>query len=259
MRAGMVNSFTRIPSDDQRLGATRRLARTLPKISPGTMDLASPVIDRVAFHVDRLRVGGVILTLSGLAILFAYTVIAHPASGAGSMDLIARLLTAVGAIALTSTATVLCISHLFRRGPVVTIDERGVQDRRIGGYILPWHHIQDVRFLDDAGGRIGIDVDATTVLPDRRTPLRALLRIRPSNPMPVIDTFFLRSICGNRMLDFLIPMTAFAHIDLVETPVSPEALRMDARIARQHEHRIFAFATVAILLPALASGYLVVT
>jgi hypothetical protein len=254
----MVNGFTRNPSDDRHSGAIRHTASTLPGSSiPGTMNLASPVIDRVAFHVDRLRVSGAILTLSGLAALFAYAVVANPASGAGSMDLIARLLTTVGAIALISTALVLCISHLFRRGPIVTIDERGVQDRRIGGYILPWQHIQDVRFLDDTGGRIGIDVDATTVLPARRAPLRALLRLRPSNPMPVIDTFFLRSICGNRMLDFLIPMTAFADIDLVETPVSPEAMRMDARIARQHEHRIAAFATVAILLPALASGYLV--
>lgn len=221
------------------------------------MNLAYPVIDRVAFHVDRLRVSGAVLTLSGLAALFAYTVVAHPVSGNGSMDLIARLLTTVGAIALISTAFVLCVSHLFRRGPVVTIDERGVQDRRIGGYILPWHLIQDIRFLDDAGGRIGIDVDATTVLPARRPLLPALLHRRTGNPMPIIDTFFLRSICGNRMLDFLIPLTAFADIDLVETPVSPEALRQDAQIARRHDYRIAAFATIAVLLPALASGYLV--
>ncbi len=223
------------------------------------MDPIGPVIDRVTFHVDRLRVGGAILALSGLAALFAYAVATHPATGIGLMDLIARALTMVGAIALMSTATVLCFSHLFRRGPVVTIDERGVQDRRIGGYILPWNHIQDVRFLDDTGGRIGIDVNATTVLPAEHSPLRRLLPIWPNNPMPVIDTFFLRSICGNRMLDFLIPVTAFADIDLVATPVSPESLRQDARTARLHEYRIAAFATVAILLPTLASGYLIVT
>lgn len=253
----MVNNFTRIPSDDHHPGATRRSAGRLPSTTPEFMDLTSPVIDRVAFHVDRLRVSSVIFALAGLAALFSYAVVAHPPSDAGSMDMIARALTTVGAIALISTAIVLCVSHLFQRGPVVTIDERGVQDRRIGGYILPWHHIQDIRFLDDTGGRIGIDVNATTVLPARRAPLQAFLRIRPSNPMPIIDTFFLRSICGNRMLDFLIPITAFTHIDFVETPVSPEALRMDARIARQHDHRIAAFATIAILLPALASGYLI--
>lgn len=255
----MVNNFTRIPSDDHHPGAARQLDGRLPSTTPGSMNLTSPVIDRVAFHVDRLRVSGVVLALFGLAALFAYAVVAHPASGGGSMHLIARALTTVGAITLMATAIVLCASHLFQRGPVVTIDERGVQDRRIGGYILPWHHIQDIRFLDDTGGRIGIDVDATTVLPARHAPLRALLRIRPNNPMPVIDTFFLQSICGNRMLDFLIPMTAFAHIDFVETPVSPEALRMDARIARQHDHRIAAFATIAVLLPVLASGYLIGT
>lgn len=223
------------------------------------MDPIGPVIDRVTFHVDRLRVSGAVLSLFGLAALFAYAVVMHPVAEIGSMGLIARAVTMTGAVALMSTATILCFSHLFRRGPVVTIDERGVQDRRIGGYILPWHHIQDVRFLDDTGGRIGIDVNATTVLPVKRSPLRVLLPMWSKNPMPIIDTFFLRSICGNRMLDFLIPVTAFADIDLVETPVSPEALRQDARTARLHEYRIGAFATVAILLPTLASGYLIAT
>jgi len=223
---------------------------------PGTMDPIGPVIDRVTFHVDRLRVMGAILTLAGLAALFVFTVATPAASATGPMDMIARTLSTAGAISLVSTAIVLCFSHLFRRGPVVTIDERGVQDRRIGRFILPWHHIQDVRFLDDTGGRIGIEINATTVLPVKRTPLQILFPARSDHPMPVIDTFFLRSICGNRMLDFLIPVTAFAHVDLVETPVSPEALRQDARIARLHDVRIAAFATVAVLLPALASGYL---
>lgn len=223
------------------------------------MDPLGPVIDRVTFHVDRLRVCSVILALSGLAALFAYAVVAHPAASAGSIDLIAQALTVVGAIALMATAAVLCFSHLFRRGPVVTIDERGVQDRRIGGYILPWHHIRDVRFLDDTGGRIGIDVNATTALPATHRPFRKVLPIWPNNPMPVIDTFFLRSICGNRMLDFLIPVTAFADIDLVETPISPEAQRRDARSARLHEYRIAVFGTVAVLLPAIASAYLIAT
>ncbi len=220
------------------------------------MDPIGPVIDRVTFHIDRLRVIGAILGLSGLAALFVFTVATPAGSAAGPADAIARALTTTGAIALVSTAIVLCFSHLFRRGPVVTIDERGVQDRRIGGFILPWHHIQDVRFLDDTGGRIGIEVNATTVLPVKRSPFQVLLPAKSNHPMPIIDTFFLRSVCGNRMLDFLIPATAFAHVDLVETPVSPEALRQDARIARLHGYRIAAFAAIAILLPTLASGYL---
>ncbi len=220
------------------------------------MDPIGPVIDRVTFHIDRLRVVGAILALSGLAAIFVFTVATPAGAAAGPMDAIARALSTAGAIALVSTAIVLCFSHLFRRGPVVTIDERGVQDRRIGGFIVPWQYIQDVRFLDDTGGRIGIEVNATTVLPIKRSPLHVLLPAKSNHPMPVIDTFFLRSICGDRMLDFLIPVTAFAHVDLVGTPVSPEALRQDARIARLHEVRIGAFATVAILLPTLASGYL---
>lgn len=223
------------------------------------MDPIGPVIDRVTFHIDRLRVIGAILALSGLAAIFVFTIATPAGATAGPMHAIARTLSTAGAIALVSTAIVLCFSHLFRRGPVVTIDERGVQDRRIGGFILPWQHIQDVRFLDDTGGRIGIEVNATTVLPIKRSPLQILLPPRSNHPMPVIDTFFLRSICGDRMLDFLIPMTAFAHVDLVETPVSPEALRQDARIARLHEARIAAFATLAVLLPTLASGYLLAT
>ncbi len=255
----MVNNFTRNPSDDRYPGATRRHTATLPRsITPGAMDLATPLIDRVAFHIDRLRVIGTVTGLFGLAALFAYSVVAHPASGTGSIELIARLLTGTGVIVLISTATVVGIRNLFWRGPVVTIDERGVHDRRIGAHILPWHHIQDIRFLDESGGRIGIDVDATTALPSRHSPLVAALRLRRRNTMPIIDTFFLRSICGNRMLDFLIPMTAFAHIDLAETPICPEALRRDAQSARRHGHRIAAFAIIAILLPAVASGYLLV-
>ena len=70
----------------------------------GTMDPLGPVIDRVTFHVDRLRVSGAILALSGLAAVFAYAVIAHPVSASGPIDLIARGLTIAGAIALISTA-----------------------------------------------------------------------------------------------------------------------------------------------------------
>lgn len=252
----MVNSFTRIPSDDYRPGATRQLASPLPSSILCNMDPIGPAIDRVTFHIDRLRVIGAIVALSGLAAIFVFTVATPTGTAAGPADVIARMLSIAGAISLISTAIVLCFSHLFRRGPIVTIDERGVQDRRIGGFILPWQHIQDVRFLDDNGGRIGIEVNATTVLPIKRSPLQKLLPTNSIHPMPVIDTFFLRSICGDRMLDFLIPVSAFAHVDMVETPVCPEALRQDARIARLHEVRIAAFATVAVLLPTLASGYL---
>ncbi len=78
----------------------------------------------------------------------------------------------------------------------------------------------------------------------------------PELRLTVIDTFFLRSQTGNRLLDFIMPLTAMSPLDMSETPVSADTLAADARLARFRIVGLALFIVAAGVVPAIAAATL---
>ncbi|MGH6618439.1 MAG: hypothetical protein ACREF6_02740 [Alphaproteobacteria bacterium] len=177
-----------------------------------------------------------------------------PLEGMG--ELLAAGLALTGASSLIAAGAFVLVRLLLRRGAVVVIDTNGIHDRRIDDALLPWSRIRDIRVLDRHGNHIGIetlddDADAAIGSP------HATPRYARTMPVTVIDTFFLRSRSGNRILDFIVPITAVAPIDMSETPVSEETLSADARISWRRKAAIATFVAAAAVAPAAAATFLV--
>jgi hypothetical protein len=221
-------------------------------------DFGTPLFPRVEFHVDRLKAAAVGGGAIGAGILIAYPPAAHQSLQGSAMDVSAAMIALAGATALVAVGLHILMRMLLWRGPAVVIDGHGIHDRRAGSVMTPWTCVHDIRVLDLHGHHIGIDTlgdRAEAHIPTPHSPPRLLsvIGLRHAEPVTVIDTFFLRSITGNRVLDFIMPLTALTPIDLSETPVSEKTLSADATFARNRVLSLLGFAVMAGIVPAVAA------
>lgn len=226
-------------------------------MSTALLDVVAPPFNKVEFHVDRKRAAGVGAAAIAAGVLIAYPALAHRTPFDGTGELLAAGLALVGASSLIAAGTFVLLRLLLRRGAVVVIDTNGIHDRRTDAALLPWSRIHDIRVLDRHGNHIGVET-----LDDAGEATAGCSRSAPSHahamPVTVIDTFFLRSNSGNRILDFIVPITAVAPIDMSETPVSEETLSADARLSWRRKAAVVIFVAVAAVAPAVAAALLVV-
>lgn len=213
--------------------------------------IAPQYLHRIEFHFDRLKavVIGTSAILAGISI--ALPPAARRAFEGAPLEMGAASVALAGATTLVAVGLYILMRILLWRGPAVVIDNHGIHDRRTGAVMTPWSSIHDIRVLDRHGHHIGIDTLASGNAADPRLP--ALLRRRHAEPLTVIDTFFLRSKTGNRILDFVMPLTALTPLDMSETPVSEKSLSADATFARNRLLSVSCFVAVAGLLPAAAA------
>jgi hypothetical protein len=206
-----------------------------------------PPLNTVEFHFDRRKaslVGGTGV-LAGL--LIAWPTAAAEALYGAAPEFAAAIVALAGAAALVATGLFLLMRILLWRGPVVVINGLGIHDRRRGAIMTPWSCVQDVRPLDLYGRHIAI---ASYTGPENLAP-------PDREPMAVIDTFFLKSVTGNRVLDFVMPITAMTPIDMSEMPVSDATLTADAALARRRQLFTAAFVATAGVIPAIAALHIV--
>ena len=221
-------------------------------------DFGTPLLPRIEFHVDRLKAMAVGGGTIGAGMMIAFPPTVHQSLQGSAIDVYAALVALAGATALIATGLYILMRVLLWRGPAVVIDGYGIHDRRAGAVMTPWTRVHDVRILDRHGHHIGIDtLDglAETGFPACRRPSRLslLIGLRHAEPVTVIDTFFLRSVTGNRVLDFVMPLTALTPIDLSETPISEKTLSADATFARNRACLLAGFVVTACILPAIAA------
>lgn len=203
-----------------------------------------PPFDRVEFHADRMRAALVATAALLAGAAFSAPALTHWSSIGNVGELFAAAMGICGGCALLGAGVSLMLQLLLRRGPIVVIDTNGIHDRRTGSGPLPWSHIQDIRPLDRDGRHIGIETCDETSGPHCRQ-------------ITVIDTFFLRAANGNRALDFILPITAMAPIDMSETPLSAATLAADRRLARRRILANSLFVVATVLAPG-AAGILLV-
>jgi len=227
-------------------------------MSASEHDFGAPFLPRIEFHVNRLKASAVGSAAIGLGILIAFPPAAHRSLYGPAMEVFAAVIALGGAAALVAIGLYILMRVLLWRGPAVVIDGHGIHDRRAGPVMTPWTRVHDIRVLDRHGHHIGIDTldghTETSVTALRRlSRLLSLAGLRHAEPIEVIDTFFLRSITGNRVLDFVMPLTALTPIDLSETPVSEKTLAADATFARNRALSFLAFVAFAGIAPAFAT------
>jgi len=225
-------------------------------MSATQQEFTTPLLPRVEFHVNRLKAVSVGGCAIALGMLIAYPPAAHQALRGTPQEICTAVVALSGATALVGFGLYILMRLLLWRGPAVVIDGHGVHDRRTGSIMLPWSCIHDIRPLDRHGGRerhIGIDTHAAR---KASGPL-ARLGLRHSEPVAIIGTFFLRSVTGNPVLDFVMPLTAMTPIDMSETPVSERTLSADAAFARNRFAFMLGFAVAAGFIPAVASFLIV--
>lgn len=216
----------------------------------GQYSLHAPLLYRVEYFIDRRKVAFVGCLSIAAGAMIAYPPAAHQAlltaDHAGT-----ALVALAGAVALLTVGFYLLTRMLLWRGPAVVIDGNGIHDRRHGAVMTPWRCVRDIRALDRYGHHIGIDTAAgdTTAISGREPlPLNA----RPTS-MTIIDTYFLRSATGDRVLDFVMPLTAMTPIDMSDVPVSEQTLSADAQIARNRMRAVLCFILAAAFLPGVAA------
>ena len=231
-----------------------RLSGTMPG-----MHFATPSFSRVTYRFDQRRVLACMLFAALLAAAMTFAALDPAQRHNGPVDLIAMSVATAGAVILLAIAVGMGLPMLLWRGPVVSIDAFGILDRRIFPFALPWHVVKDVRTLDADGYRIAVEIDPTASFrPADFVPRRSRWMLASSPGLtPVVDTFFLRTASGNRLLDILMPVTAFAPLDLNELPVSEETRVADRKAGARHRYRILAVAAAVIGLPLAASVYLI--
>lgn len=216
---------------------------------------AAPFNGRIELHIDRRKavVLATGLMLGGFAIAFPPAT--RQSMFASGLEAGAGAIALAGAMVLLATGFFILIRISLWRGPAIVIDGFGIHDRRSGAVMTPWSCVHDIRVLDRHGGQIGIDLGATPSMPSKRRSPRlwpAQSSDRPGS-LAVIDTFFLRSPTGNRILDFVLPMTALTPFDFSETPVSAETLADDAGIARRRTYALWCYIIAACVVPGVAA------
>ena len=219
-------------------------------------NLHTPPLHRIEYHIDRRKVAlfGSVCVTAGILVAYppATQRMLHSAEYAG-----AALIALSGAVALLTVGLYLLTRLMFWRGPAVVIDGHGIHDRRAGAIMTPWRCIRDIRVLDRYGHHIGIDTTGGEMARVRGTePLASFTH--PSS-MTVIDTYFLRSATGDRVLDFVMPLTAMTPIDMSEIPVSEKTLAADAHFARTRTRALIGFILLTVIFPGLAALLLATT
>jgi hypothetical protein len=227
-------------------------------MSAAALDLGVPLFHRVEFHPDRRKAAAV-----GIAAVIAGGMIAYPAAIRqaplqGFAEMLTAAIAVAGATMLIAAGAYMLLRLLLWQGAAIIIDSQGIHDRRAGDAVMPWSIIHDIRILDRHGHHIGIEtIAATPEQPARRQGwMPARMRQSHANRVTVIDTFFLRSRTGNRVLDFVMPLTALAPVDMSETPVSEDTLSADARLARLRIAAVVLFVLAAGVIPAGAATIL---
>lgn len=216
---------------------------------------AIPLSERIEFHIDRRKAAIIAsgMLLGSLAIALPPAVrLSLFASGAEAG---AAAIALAGASALLASGLYLFMRVILWRGPALVIDGFGIHDRRSGDIMTPWSCIHDIRVLDMRGNHIGIDLGASQPAPANcgAWAFPAALLGNRAGTLTVIDTFFLRSPTGNRVLDFVMPMTALMPFDFSETPVSAETLAEDDGIARRRVFARWCFVIAVGVIPAVAA------
>lgn len=226
-------------------------------MASAALDIAGPLFNRVEFHIDRRRAAAV-----GAAAILAGGMIAFPVAirqtALPGAEMLIAAIALGGAFALVTAGVFLFLRLLVVRGAVLVIDSRGIHDRRSGSALMPWSQIHDIRPLDRHGRHIGIETVESAELPPA-APVSQPTRMpdySSEHRLTVIDTYFLRSQTGNRLLDFIMPLTAMSPLDMSETPVSADTLAADARLARFRIVGLALFIVAAGVVPAIAAATL---
>ena len=249
----MVNAFKRnfvdIPGrrEDERPAAASR-----GDMSTASLGFGAVPFEKVEFHIDGRRAAGI-----AASAMLAGGLIAFPAFT--RWPLIDEPVAVLAAVVAFGGGTILIAAGLFvalrlllRRGAVVVIDVDGIHDRRRTAAPLPWSRINDIRMLDRHGRHIGIETCDENGDKAGGWPKIGQYGAPPRH-VTVIDTFFLRAASGNRFLDFILPITALAPIDMSDTPVSAEVLSADARISRRRLAADSLFVAAAAIVPGTAA------
>ena len=252
-RSPMVNAFKRNLADiPERRGDKRPAAASRQDMSIASLGFGAAPLEKVEFHIDRRRAAGV-----AAAAMLAGGLIACPALTRWPLiDELGELLAAAvafgGGVILIAAGFYVALRLLLRRGAIVVIDADGIHDRRRTDAPLPWSRIRDIRALDRHGRHIGIE---TSDEDGGKASLCPTIGQHGAPPrcVTVIDTFFLRAATGNRFLDFILPITALAPIDMSETPVSADILSADARLSRRRVAAVFLFVAAAAVVPGTAA------
>lgn len=255
----MVNALKSILADIRSKRASEHPAASYGQhMASVALDIAGPLFNRVEFHIDRQRAAVV-----GTAAILAGGMIALPvairqSALPGSAEMLVAAIALSGAFALVTAGVFLFLRLLAARGAILVIDSRGIHDRRSGSALMPWSQIHDIRTLDRHGRHIGIETVVPADLPPAALASRPteIPNRAPVHRLTVIDTYFLRSQTGNRLLDFIMPLTAMSPLDMSETPVSAETLAADARIARFRVVGLAIFIVAAGVVPAIAAATL---
>ena len=221
-------------------------------MSAASQGFGAVPFEKVEFHIDRRRAAGVAAsaTLAG-ALIASPALTRWPLIGEPAEELAAVVAFGGGAI-LIAAGVFVVLRLLLRRGAVVVIDTDGIHDRRRTDAPLPWSRINDIRVLDRHGRHIGIETRDDTCDKAGGWPKIGQYGA-PRRHVTVIDTFFLRAASGNRFLDFILPITALAPIDMSETPVSADILSADARLSRRRLAAVFLFVAMAAVIPGTAA------
>ncbi len=226
-------------------------------MSVAALDLGGPLFHRVEFHPDRRKAAAV-----GIGAVIAGGLIAYPATRhipvQGLAEMLAAAVALVGAAVLIGLGAYILLRLLLWQGAAIIIDSRGILDRRTGDPVMPWSDIHDIRVLDRHGHHIAIETFATP--PEQPVANQGWQQAcscpSQAKRLTVIDTFFLRSVTGNRVLDFVMPLTAMAPIDMSEIPVSEGTLSADVRLARSRNAAVVLFILAAGVIPAIAAATL---
>jgi hypothetical protein len=214
-----------------------------------------PLFDKVEFFFDRRRAMGIAAAAIGAGGLIAYPVATNPSPASEFPALLATGVALTGSVMLLTIGLTLLLRLLLHQGAALVIDAHGIHDRRTGAPMLPWTLVHDIRVLDRHGRLIGIETrgPANYAPVQRGHWLASALRLPRAQPITVIDTFFLQSRSGNRILDFVVPITAMTPIDLSETPVSEETLSADAQLSRHRMIAVALFIVASAIVPAAAA------
>lgn len=223
-------------------------------------DFGTSLLPRVEFHINRLKAAIIGGGAVAAGILIAYPPAAHRSLLGPPQEICAAAIALTGAAILVAVGLYILMRMLLWRGPAVVIDGYGIHDRRTGSIMTPWSRIHDIRVLDRHGHHIGIDTLAEPPASSRRPvtwPL-SMIHFGHAEPITIIDTYFLHTVTGNRILDFVMPLTALTPIDMSETPVSERTLTADADFARNRMLSVFYFVVSAGLIPAAATILIIV-
>lgn len=197
-------------------------------------------------------------SVGAIALSSTFLIVAVSGNGAAAsgFSAAATSIAAIGAFLSALGAALLYNRYIARHGPVIVIDADGIRDHRVAAQPIPWMFVSDLRPLDSWGFRVAVQFDAMAIPANDNTHRSSPWWRRSERDSLIIDTFFLRSRTGNRLLDLLLPMTEMAPIDFTEQSSGPQAIAEDARKSRRWCCVAALYVAFALILPTMASASL---